>query len=170
MSDSSESSNQSVEGGEYISVKVVGSCTLDERITKPVRLELKCYFADILKKKKDKPIGTKDNHKVKPSLYGEALTSDELYERLAAAEEEKKRCQVELEKKREERARKRKEKEEKKEEQKKQREEHKKEQEKKKEGEKLSLKLLGANHIANIGHFYNVRQLHLQVTPVKNAT
>ena len=53
MSDSSESSNQSVESGEYISVKVVGSCTLDERITTPVRLELKCYFADILKTKKD---------------------------------------------------------------------------------------------------------------------
>lgn len=76
-----------MEGGEYISLKVVGSYTLDECITTPFRLELKCYFANIFKKK-DKPIGTNDNCKVKPNLYGEALTSDELHESLAAAEEE----------------------------------------------------------------------------------
>uniref|UniRef100_A0A1X7TMC2 Uncharacterized protein n=1 Tax=Amphimedon queenslandica TaxID=400682 RepID=A0A1X7TMC2_AMPQE len=51
------------------------------------RLELKCYFANILQKKTDHLRDQTDKQKVKPTFYGEALTTDEMHQQLTAAEE-----------------------------------------------------------------------------------
>ena len=85
-----------------MSVHVTGNCTINECVT-PIRLELKCYFADILQKKTTHSTSEPaDKQKVKAAFYGEALTTDEMYQRLIAEQEEKTKQKEELQKKREE--------------------------------------------------------------------
>ena len=85
---------------ECMAINITGNCTINECVT-PVRLELKCYFANILQKKMGRLRDRTDKQKVKPTCYGEALTTDEMHQWLAA-EEEKTRQREELQKKREE--------------------------------------------------------------------
>ena len=86
-----------------MSVHVTGNCTINECVT-PIRLELKCYFADIILQKKTTHSTTEpaDKQKVKAAFYGKALTTDEAYQQLIAEQEEKTKQKDELQKKREE--------------------------------------------------------------------
>ena len=70
-----------------VTVKLHGTCTVDSSIT-PIRLELKGYFSKLLQKKQaHKAV---DKQKVKPKFYGEAVTLDEVYDRLVDEEVKKK--------------------------------------------------------------------------------
>ena len=71
-----------------MSLDLTGTCTISSTIT-PIRLYLKGYFAQLLQRKKSKAVST-EKSRVKPRFYGEALTVDEVYERMAAEEHEKK--------------------------------------------------------------------------------
>ena len=95
------SQGQRAEEEECMAINITGNCTINECVT-PVRLELKCYFANILQKKTGRLRDQTDKQKVKPTFYGEALTTDEMHQRLTAEEEEKTRQKEELQKKREE--------------------------------------------------------------------
>ena len=117
-----------------MSVHVTGNCTINECVT-PIRLELKCYFADILQKKTTHSTSEPaDKQKVKAAFYGEALTTDETYQRLIAEQEEKTKQKEELQKKREE---KKEEQQKKKEEQEMKRKEKREERQKKKEEQEI---------------------------------
>ena len=117
-----------------MSVHVTGNCTINECVT-PIRLELKCYFADILQKKTTHSTSEPaDKQKVKAAFYGEALTTDETYQRLIAEQEEKTKQKEELQKKREE---KKEEQQKKKEEQEIKRKEKREERQKKKEEQEI---------------------------------
>ena len=73
-----------------MSVNLVGTCTVNKSVT-PIRLELRCYFSQLLKKNREKQSHPTDRHKVKPRFYGEALTLDDVFERLLEEEETKKK-------------------------------------------------------------------------------
>ena len=118
--------NTTQEERECISVNLVGSCTISDHVT-PIRLELKGYFANLLQKNSN-PLSTGpvEKCKIKSSFYGEELTTDELYTRLAAEDEKKKReeQQRRREKQQKKRAEKKEEQQRKKEEQQRKKEEN----------------------------------------------
>ena len=86
-----------------VTVNLVGTCTVDSSVT-PVRLELKGYFSRLLQKNQGKQAPCNDTRaqKVKPQFYGEAVTLDEIYQRLRDEEEAKKKQLEEAQRKREE--------------------------------------------------------------------
>ena len=71
-------------------VHLTGECAVNNSVT-PIRIHLRGYFTKLLQKNKQKRSQRVDQRKVKPHFYGEALTVDEVYERMVAEEEEKKR-------------------------------------------------------------------------------
>lgn len=64
-----------------VSVELVGTCTIKSAVT-PIRLHLRGYFSQLLQKNRERSTHPADKRKVKPRFYGEALTVDEIYERL----------------------------------------------------------------------------------------
>ena len=85
-SDCSKESGDSVQETEVI-LDLQGTVTIEEKVT-PVHLELRGYFAKVLAAKK-KPDTKNDKRKIKPKFYGEALTTDEVFQKLEEAEAEK---------------------------------------------------------------------------------
>ena len=65
------------------------SCTKCGGSVTPVRLHVVAYFSKHLEGKK--PQVTKDKRRVKPKFYGEALTKDDIFERIEEEEREKER-------------------------------------------------------------------------------
>ena len=89
-------------------INLSGECTVNNTVT-PIRLHLKGYFTQLLQK--NKPVRRPGNkQKQKPKYYGEALTMDDFYERIAEdnrkTEEEKERKVEERKKKAEEKKKK----------------------------------------------------------------
>ena len=76
-----------------------GECTV-AKTTTPAWLYLKGYFTDLLRKNKQQRKGTQSERKHQPQFYGEALTLDSFYEKVAEEEQRKKE---EEEKKKEQR-------------------------------------------------------------------
>ena len=112
------SSHSEAEEQTAVTIELVGTYTVESTVT-PVRLQLTGYFSQLIKKNKENTTKARpDKRKVKPRFYGEALTLDEVYERLREEEREK-------------------------EEQKKQKEEAKKKKEAKKRGTKKTNKRSG---------------------------
>ena len=52
----------------------------NEKESTPVSLELRGYFARLLATKNKKSGNSTDKQKVKPSFYGETLTTDEIFQ------------------------------------------------------------------------------------------
>ena len=85
--DNSGEDNSSVKQREEVVIQLSGTFTYEKTIT-PIPLHLRGYFADLLQKKK-KYTKQIDRRKVKPRFYGEALTADEVYERMVEEEHQK---------------------------------------------------------------------------------
>jgi hypothetical protein len=79
--------NSSVKSGKEVVIHLSGTLAYEKTIT-PIRLHLRGYFADLLQKKKECTKQT-DRRKLKPRFYGEALTADEIYERMLEEEHQK---------------------------------------------------------------------------------
>ena len=78
-------------------MEVTATCTIKNVVT-PVRLHLCGYFSKLLKDNKPcKRGGSASKQKTKPRFYGEALTSDEIYERTEKEEREKQQLALEKE-------------------------------------------------------------------------
>ena len=71
-------------------IRLCGQCTINQTVT-PIRMHLKGYFTKVLQKNRQARNPKVDKRKVKPKFYGEALTADDVYERMLQEEEEKKR-------------------------------------------------------------------------------
>ena len=71
-----------------VAVELVGTCTIGSTMT-PIRQRLMGYFSWLLQKNKENKSRPADKRKVKPRFYGEALTVDDVYQRLAEEEREK---------------------------------------------------------------------------------
>ena len=56
-------------------------CTINDADT-PIRLHLQGYFSQLLQKNKQRKCGPTDKRKTTPRFYGEALTLDEVFERV----------------------------------------------------------------------------------------
>ena len=98
------SSHSEAEEQTAVTIELVGTCTVESTVT-PVRLQLTGYFSQLIKKNKENTTKARpDKCKVKPRFYGEALTLDEVYERLREEEREKEeqKKQEEAKKKKEE--------------------------------------------------------------------
>ena len=63
-------------------------CTSCGNELTPVRLHVTAYITKYLQSKQ-KPAAPKENRRIKPTVYGEVLTSEEIVERLEAEEREK---------------------------------------------------------------------------------
>ena len=103
------SSHSKAEEQTAVTIELVGTCTVESTVT-PVRLQLTGYFSQLIKKNKENTTKARpDKRKVKPRLYGETLTLDEVYEQLREEEQEKEeqKKQKEEEKKKKEEAKKR---------------------------------------------------------------
>ena len=74
---------------QSVVLELSGECTINKTIT-PVRLHLRGYFTEVLQKNRQQRTRQMDKRKVRPKFYGEALTLDEVHERLLMEEEEKK--------------------------------------------------------------------------------
>ena len=70
-------------------VRLDGECTVNNAVT-PIRLYLKGYFTKVLQQNKQAKSRKVDKRRVKPRFYGEALTTDDVYERVLAEEAAKK--------------------------------------------------------------------------------
>ena len=85
VDDNSSSCSESHDSNVVINLQ--GTVTTDEGST--IHLQLCGYFARILAFQKKSDEKSMDKRKVKPSFYGEALTTDKLFERLEKEEKEK---------------------------------------------------------------------------------
>ena len=84
-------------GKSEITVKVTAKCTINNVVT-PIRLYLRGYFSKLLKDNKPcRHGGPASKYKTKPRFYGEALTLDDVYERMEEEEREKKQLALEKE-------------------------------------------------------------------------
>ena len=72
-----------------LSIEVMSKCSRGTPHLTPIRLHLRDHFARLLDKKQHKCKSDKDKRKVKPSFYGQVLTSDELVELLEREKEMK---------------------------------------------------------------------------------
>ena len=73
---------------QCVVLELSGECTINKTIT-PVRLHLRGYFTEVLQKNRQQRTRQMDKRKVRPKFYGEALTLDEVHERLLMEEEKK---------------------------------------------------------------------------------
>ena len=79
VDDNSSSCSESHDSNVVINLQ--GTVITEEGST-PIHLQLCGYFARILASKKKSDGKSMDKQKVKPSFYGEALTTDKVFERL----------------------------------------------------------------------------------------
>ena len=86
--DNLSSCSESHDGEDGVVINLKGTVTTEEGST-PIRLQLRGYFARLLASKKKGNTKSTDKREVKPSFYGEALTTDEVFERLEKEEKEK---------------------------------------------------------------------------------
>ena len=77
-----------VEPPPTITVEMTGKCTVGNAVT-PIRLHLRGYFSSLLQKNKPQKGQAADKRKAKPRFYGEALTLDEVYERVSEEQRQK---------------------------------------------------------------------------------
>ena len=77
-----------VEPPPTITVEMTGNCTVGDSVT-PIRLHLRGYFSNLLHKNKPQKSKASDKQKAKPRFYGEALTLDEVYERVSEEQKQK---------------------------------------------------------------------------------
>lgn len=68
-------------------------CTIDDTVT-PIRFHLRGYFSKLLQKNKQHWGCRADKRKTKTHFYGEALTLDEVYERVVQEKEERSRSKL----------------------------------------------------------------------------
>ena len=87
--DNLSSCSKSHDGEDGVVINLKGTVTTEEGST-PIRLQLRGYFARFLASKRKGNAKATDKRKVKPIFYGEALTTDEVFERLEKEEKEKK--------------------------------------------------------------------------------
>ena len=87
--DNLSSCSKSHDGEDGVVINLKGTVTTEEGST-PIRLQLREYFARFLASKRKGNAKATDKRKVKPSFYGEVLTTDEVFERLEKEEKEKK--------------------------------------------------------------------------------
>ena len=72
-------------------------------VVTPVRTYLTSYFTELLQPKQPTAVtGKKNQDRIRPNYYGEALTRDEVFDRIQEAEDKKKQ-EAEEKKKRKER-------------------------------------------------------------------
>ena len=65
-----------------------GKNKVDKKIT-PIRLHLRGGFSSLIQGNKQQNGCTTDNRKIKPRFHGEALTQDDVCQRVTEEEEEK---------------------------------------------------------------------------------
>lgn len=72
-------------------IQLSGECTVNNAVT-PIRLHLRGYFSQLIHKNKQSRCqqDKAGKRRIKPKFYGEALTTDEIYDRIAAEEQNKK--------------------------------------------------------------------------------
>ena len=97
--------NESGDSGKEseVLIDLQGTVTLEKEVT-PIQLQLKGYFAKLLTAKKPSAKST-DKRRVKPNFYGEALTTDDVYQRLEKEEKEKEEKKKALMQRKDKRAR-----------------------------------------------------------------
>ena len=71
-----------------IVLELSGNCSINGTVT-PIRLHLRGYFTKVLQKNRQHRDRQVDKRKVRPKFYGEALTLDEVHDRIVAEKEEK---------------------------------------------------------------------------------
>ena len=101
VDDNSSSCSETQDSNVVINLQ--GTVTTEE-VSTPIHLQLREYFARILASKKKSDGKSVDKRKVKPSFYGEALTTDKVFERLekeVTEKEEKKQALAAKQKKKE---------------------------------------------------------------------
>ena len=69
-------------------LELSGNCSINGTVT-PIRLHLRGYFTKVLQKNRQHRDRQVDKRKVRPKFYGEALTLDEVHDRIVAEKEEK---------------------------------------------------------------------------------
>ena len=90
-SGTSEAETYSTDPVEIV-VNLTGKCQVNTFVT-PIKLHLRGYFAKILHKNKETRKRTENKQKIKPQFYGEALTTDDFFERVREEEKRKKEAE-----------------------------------------------------------------------------
>ena len=88
LSRSEKSENTEKPSKSDIVLELSGNCSINGTVT-PVRLYLRGYFTKVLQKNRQHRDRQVDKRKVRPKFYGEALTLDEVHDRIVAEKKEK---------------------------------------------------------------------------------
>ena len=83
LSRSEKSDNTEKPSKSDIVLELSGNCSINGTVT-PIRLHLRGYFTKVLQKNRQHRDRQVDKCKVRPKFYGEALTLDEVHDRIVA--------------------------------------------------------------------------------------